>query len=205
MEGSGMIGMALKQRRWIVPIMLAWIIGFSASARASDKKDKDPDKKTDYAAMNQDILRFEAAINEVINSTFNSGLFPVAQKAKGVYLQGYGLSFAFVINIHRAVLNTPFGQIRARPDSSSEMKKRRIEELKEKLIHVLQTNGESFRQLGRDDRVAIVAFFEDRNFPDEPSADRTIVMSILKRDLDELGNKNDRLNEFRQRMKIVEY
>jgi hypothetical protein len=46
---------------------------------------------------------------------------------------------------------------------------------------------------------------EDRNFPDEPSENKTIVLSVLKRDLDEFGNRSDRLKEFKQRMKIVEY
>jgi hypothetical protein len=31
------------------------------------------------------------------------------------------------------------------------------------------------------------------------------VLTALKRDLDELGHRNDRLREFKQRMKIVEY
>jgi hypothetical protein len=190
---------------WAAPIMLLWLLGLSASAQVSGKKTADADRKIDYASVSGNIVRFEAVINEVINSTFSSSPFAVVHKAKGVYLQGYGVSFDFLINIHRAVVNTPFGQIRARPDSSTEMKRRRIEELKEKLIRVLQANGEIFRELAKDDNVAIIAYFEDRNFPDEPNANRTIVMSVLKKDLDELGNRNDRLNEFKQRMKIVEY
>jgi len=110
-----------------------------------------------------------------------------------------------MINIHTEMINTPFGQVQRRPEISPEMKKKRIEELKEKLIRMLQDNGESFRQLRKEDSVTIVTFIEDRNFPDEPSANRTIVLSAFKRDLDELGRKTDRLKEFRQRMKIVEY
>ena len=140
----------------------------------------------------QDILKFELVINDVINSTFSSSPFAVVQKAKGRLSAGYGISLTLLINIHRAVINTPFGQVRERSDITPELKKRRIEELKEKLIRMLQDNGEIFRQLRKEDTVTIVAFFEDRNFPDEPNANKTIVLSALKKDLDELGHKIDR-------------
>ncbi len=120
-------------------------------------------------------------------------------------MQEYGISFAFLVNIHRAVVSTPFGEIRSRARVTPDLKRQLIEELKEKLIRVLQDNGSTFRQLRKEDHIAIVAFIEDRNFPDEPSTNKTIVMSILKKDLDELGHRDDRLQEFKQRMKIVEY
>jgi hypothetical protein len=129
----------------------------------------------------------------------------LVNKAKGAYLQGYGVSFTFLINIHRAVSRTPFGQVRTKTAVTSDEKMRRIEELKEKLILFLQDSGNSFQQLRKDERVTIVAFVEDRNFPDEPSANKTIIMSTMKKDLDELGHKSDRAREFKQRMKIVEY
>jgi hypothetical protein len=174
-------------------------------AHASGKKTESPDSKINYSSINQDILQFEAVINEVITGTFSSSPFAVVHKAKGAYVQGYGFYFDFLINIHRAVVNTPFGQIRTRADASPALKKQRIEELKAKLIRLIQDNAKNLQQLRKDECVTIVAYFEDRNFPDEPSANRTIVMSALKKDLDELGQRNDRLNEFKQRMKIVEY
>jgi len=59
--------------------------------------------------------------------------------------------------------------------------------------------------VSRDESVSIIAFFEDRNFPDEESQSKTIVLSAKKRDLEELARKEDRLKEFKQRMKTVEY
>jgi hypothetical protein len=196
MEGPDLIKMALKRDGAL--LMLCWFFGFSLAARASDAK-------VNYASAQQEILRFEAAVNEVVSSTFSASPFAVVQKTKGAYLQGYGISFAFLVNIHRAVINTPFGEIRSRGEVTPDLKIRRIEELKEKLIRLLHDNGDTFRQLRKEDHVTIVAFVEDRNFPDEPSANRTIVLSALKKDLDELGHRNDRLQEFKQRIKIVEY
>lgn len=202
MEDPGRIKMALK--RDAATLLLLGVFVFSLGVQASDGRQENPDAKVDYASVQQDILKFEAVVNEAINSTFSASSFAVVQRAKGVYLQGYGVSFTFLVNLHRAVIHTPFGDVN-RGDSTPDLKKRRIEELKEKLIRALQDNSEIFRQLRKEDYVAITAFIEDRNFPDEPSANKTIVLSTLKKDLDELGHKNDRLKEFKQRMKIVEY
>ncbi len=193
-------------KRGVAALIFCWILGFPFAGRTSAGKRENAEARVDYAATRQDIQRFESAVNEVVFSTFSASSFAVVQKAKGAYLEGYGVSFAFLVNIHRAVVNTPFGEvIRSRGEATPELKKRRIEELKEKLIRVLQNNGDIFRQLPGEDWVTIVAYIEDRNFPGEPSENKTIVMSALKKDLDEFGNRSERLKEYKQRIKIVEY
>ena len=166
---------ALIQRiskRNVSTLLLICTLVFPLATLTSYGKQGEADKKVDYASVQEDILRFENVVNAVINRTFSSSPFAVVQKAKGAYLEEYGVCFQFLINIHRAVINTPFGKIR-RP--------------------------------GADMGPAIVAHIEDRNIPDEPNANKTIVLSILKKDLDELGNTGDRLQEFKKRLKIVEY
>ena len=153
--------------------------------------------------LSPDIIRVEAAINDVINN-FSKGTFGVVQRAKGVYLPGYGISFACLINIHLAMVNTPFGVV-ARNEVTPEIKKQRIEELKNEMIRLLLDNGRGFQQLGREESVSITIFIEDRNIPDEPRANKSIVLSVPKKDLDELGQRNDRLKEFKQRVNILEY
>jgi hypothetical protein len=195
--------MALIKR--LITALLLVVISGSPAARAAGPKQEDADSRQDYVSARQDILQFEGIINDVINSSFSTSPFAVVQKAKGAYLQGYGLSFAFLVNIHRAVKRTPFGTIGPKNTMTLELKKQRIEELKEKLIRALQDNGENFRILRKEDYVTIIAYVEDRNLPDEPNSNKTIVLSALKKDLDEYGKRSDRLREFKQRMKIVEY
>ena len=203
MKRSGIIRMTSKRNALAIFVLLA--VGFSFRDYSFSRNQESAEARVDYASARAGILKFEDIVNGVINSSFSSNPFAVVQKAKGVYLQGYGVSYTFLINIHRAVVHTPFGQVRTRYAVSSEEKVRRIEELKDKLIQTLQDGGENFPQLRKDERVVIIAFVEDRNFPGETNANKTIVMSTLKKDLDELGHKNDRLKEFKQRMKIVEY
>lgn len=158
----------------------------------------------DYSRTQQEIARFEMAVNGAVGALFSSSPFAVVQKAKGAYLPDYGVSISFLVNIHRAVINSPFGQLRSRNGVSPETKRQRIEELKEKLIRVLQDNGGTLNELRGKERLTIIVYVEDRNFPDEPRGNRTILLSVLKKDLDELGRKG-RLNELKQRVKIVEY
>jgi hypothetical protein len=202
MKESDQIMMIYK--RSAAALLLLWIVGFSIAAQAIGNQDSS-DSRADYLSTREDILKFENVINEVLNSIFSSSPFAVVQKPKGAYLQGYGINFIFVINIHRAMVNTPFGEVRTRPAVTPEMKIQRIEDLKGKLIQVLQNNSEIFQHIRKEENVSIVAFFEDRNFPGEPNANKTIVLTALKKDLDELGHRNDRIKEFKQRMKIVEY
>jgi hypothetical protein len=186
-----------------VALFSVWLI-FPLAALPLGTQQDAGDAKIDYAATQQDISRFELVINDIISNSFRSDSFAIVQRAKGAYLPGYGISLSFLINIHRAVINTPFGQV-SRAGINPQTKTRIMEDLKEKLIRALQDNGSAFGQLKKEDCVTIVAFFEDRNFPDEPNANKTIVLSVFKKDLDELGHRNDRLKEFKQRMKIVEY
>ncbi len=191
--------------RAFVTFLVAGFLNGPLAAQASRPPQESSEIKVDYAATRREIRNFEAVLTNVINSTFNSSSFALVQEPKGVYLQGYGVTVSFLINIHRAVLRTPFGDIRQGVDVTPELKKRRIADLKDKLIKALLDNGDNLRQLKKDDFVTIVAFIEDRNFPDEPSENKTLVLSVLKKDLDELAHKDDRRAEFIQRMRIVEY
>src|SRR5512136_1123128 len=68
-----------------------------------------PESKVDYSLARREMVAFEAVLDTVITETFNAAPFALSQKTKGAYLQGYGMTFSFVVNIHRALLNTPFG------------------------------------------------------------------------------------------------
>jgi hypothetical protein len=201
MRESNVILKSLK--RSFAAILPLCLLCCSLAAYASEKKTNDGDEAVGYAAARKDILQFEGALNNVIN-TFSKGPFGVVYKAKGSYLQGFGFNFTFLIDIQRAIITTPFGDIK-RHEATQEQKKQRIEELKEMLIRMLQDNGKKIKQLRKkEDCISIVAFIDDKDFG-APSANKTIVLRVLKRDLDELGNRSDRLDEFRKRIKIVEY
>lgn len=187
--------------------VIALVFGLAVAAstgQASPAVQSNPDPRPDYSSARSEIQGFQSLLDTVISTTFNAAPFAMSQKTKGVYLQGYGMTFTFVVNIHRALLNTPFGQAR-RYDVTPEEKRRRIEDLKVRLIQALYEKGDSLRQVPKDESVTVVGFIEDRNFPDEANQNKTFILSVTRKDLEELTHGEDRSREFKQRMKIVEY
>ncbi|MBP1608139.1 MAG: hypothetical protein H6Q04_374 [Acidobacteria bacterium] len=189
-----------SKRRIMLLFMAFWVFTLPLAAQKARVSGE-----TNLVAARIEIEQFGAMLSNVVSASFNSSPFALVQKPKGAYLQGYGVAFQFVVNIHRAVLNTPFGQMRRGNEITPEAKKRLIDDLKEKLIQTLSDNGASLVQLKGEDTVSIVAFIEDQKIPDEPNENKVITISVLKKDLDELAGKADRINEFKQRIKIIEY
>lgn len=158
--------------------------------------------KVDYSQVRPCIQGFEFAISEAINATFTNQL-GIMQKPKGAYLRGYGYEFSFLLDIRRAI-QTPFGLLNNDPDTTPEQRKQRIENFKDKLVRVLLSRGPGMAQLQKNESIAIIAHFEEFN-PAEGTVSKTLILSVLKSDLDAVGNRQDRLDEFKQRVKTVEY
>ncbi len=186
--------------RFILPVLLAFWLG-AAPSRAQGLRSLTGN--VDYAAVSREIRGFEAVVNKALSAAFTGAPFAVYQQTKGVYLQGYGATFCFTINLPRALV-TPFGVVPG-DDTTPEQKRRRIEDLKDRLSRVLLESGANLKQLRKEDTITIVGFFDDRNFPEEPSQNKTVILSVLKKDLDDVVRAEDRWKEFKQRMKSVEY
>jgi len=183
-------------------LLLLCILSFTGAAQVRGGKPSSADENMDIAAVRKDIVRFEEALDEGV-SAYSRNPFSIINKVKGVYLPGYGLNFSFRINLQRAMMTKSSGDA-PRRQVTPEQKKQWIEELKEKIIRLLQDNGSGFQQLRRDDGVTIVAFIDDRSFLD-PGASKTVVLRVFKKDLDELGKKGGNSLELKQRIKIFEY
>ena len=160
--------------------------------------------KVDYNLARREIETMEGVIDSLVSSSF-SNPFAMTQKTKGVYLQGYGITFNFLVNIHLAVVKTPFGVVKTGKEITPDEKKKRIEEVKDKLVRVLIEHGDTLSQLRKEESATIVAFFEDRRFLDDENHNKTLVLRAFKKDLEELAGKEHRWKELKQRMEIIEY
>ncbi len=191
--------------RFAIIMMSAALVCVQAGVQGATGSQGSGEVRLDPAQIRQEIRNFETVLNNTVAATFSSSPFALVQKVKGVYLPGYGMSFTFLINIHTAMVNTPFGTVKRGEVVTPEQKKRRIEELLSKLTAGLQENGGGFRQLRKDESVTIVAFIEDRNFPDEANQNKTVLLSATEHDLEEFAGQTNRFQEFKQRVKTIEY
>jgi hypothetical protein len=191
--------------RFAIIMVSAVLMCAQARAQAATGLQAAGEVRLDPGQIRLEIRNFETVLNNAVTAAFSSSPFALVQKVKGVYLPGYGMSFTFLINIHRAMISTPFGEVKRGDAVTPEQKKRRISELLDKLTQGLQENGASFRQLRKDESVTIVAFIEDRNFPDEANQNKTVLLSATERDLEEFAGQVNRFQEFKQRVKTIEY
>jgi hypothetical protein len=187
-----------KQR--ILLVILA--LGFACLSSAAQDR---AEARIDYPRASHDIPQLEVAINDAISKTF-SNPFGLIHKPKGGYLPGYGYVFSFIVNVKLGMTPTPFGNLRTGPDITAEEKKQRIDALKDGLVRVLFRLGSGLAKQQDGESVAIMAFFEESNpLIPEGQANKTLILSVLKSDLDQLANKQERFNEFKQKVKIIEY
>ena len=184
-------------------LCMAGLLQLAAGTRLAGAQEN-PDPRVNYDSVRREIEGFESAIDGVIRETF-SNPWALVNRPKGVLLPGYGQVFTFLVNIQRAVIKTPFGDYRGGQVVTAAEKKKRIADLEDRLVRVLLDHASALDQVRPTESVAIVALFEDHSFPEEDNQNKTIVLSTIKKDLDEWAQQPDRWREFKQRIKIIEY
>ncbi len=188
-----------SKRVLIGVLIMMWVMCLPLSAQSAK------DGKADIPKAAPEVEKFETAINVAITKSF-SGPFGLVDPPKGGFLPAYGYVFFFRVNINKGMLNTPFGIMRTGPEITPEEKKRRIEELKDGLVRVFFDTGNDLAHLQKNESIAIFAFLEEMNVQSGAGKENhTLVLSVSKGDLTELANKPDRYNQFKQRVKVIEY
>lgn len=160
-------------------------------------------RTVDYQRIKKDIQIFESIVNTKLSQQFPNPL-ALVERAKGFYIKGYGVTFTFLVNINRTHILTPFGRTKVGRPETQEQKKKRVEEIKEMLIKTMSDHAGAIDQLAPDDYICIVAHFEDNNELAEVNKNKTIIMRVRKKGLNDYIVKRD-YQEFKRRTEIIEY
>jgi hypothetical protein len=156
----------------------------------------------DYAQLRTSVQTFEQGLNFTVNGTF--GTLSMIGKPKGAFVPGTGYVFSFLVNMRWGeTVNSPMGSFSRGPAPSPATRKKRIDDMKEGVLRLLIGQGAAMPMLEKDKSIIVIAYIEEH--APEGDMNKTIVMSVLKSDLDELGTRQERQNELKQRVKIVEY
>jgi hypothetical protein len=159
--------------------------------------------KVDYSQVSAPILNFEKLIGDIIRATL-PGEFGVVQRPKGALVPDAGYVFTFLVNMNRGLIHSPMGTF-SDPSSLSPAKKReKIETLRDLLTRLLYSQGNTLTQLKRDKTITIIAFFEDTS-PEEETVSKRLILSVMKGDVDDSIMKQQGINEFKSKVKIIEY
>ncbi len=167
--------------------------------------------RLDFVTLKKDAQVFERIVDERLRQAF-SDPFAIVVRPQAFYLQGYGVVVSFQLNINRGRIRTPFGEIDAptrynRDEDAVDggQRRKQFQRIKEIVIDCLADYSGSIKQLGGHDRVSISAQIEDRNELNPSRRRMVLVVTTTRDDVDLLGMRRIELEEFRQRLHILEY
>ncbi|MFQ5739457.1 MAG: hypothetical protein ACE5JX_10645 [Acidobacteriota bacterium] len=164
-----------------------------------------------FATLKKDTQVFEKIVDERLKQDF-SNPFAITDNPQATYLQGYGVVVSFHLNINRATIRTPWGQIaapRKLGELSTAREARRVASqlgrVRAIMIQCLADFGSSIKQLGGHDRISISARIEDRNELDPLRRRTVVVVTASKDDVDLLRMNRISADKFKERVHILEY
>ena len=157
----------------------------------------------DLALLKKNTQIFETIVGEVLRQNFPSP-FAVTGEPEGAYLAGYGVVLSFHLNVNRSRIRTPFGEIPA-PVQGQRPKDEQLRLLKESMVRCLADYGSTFKQLDESHRISISVHVEDRNELDPVKRTVIMVISASQRDVDLLATKRISLDDFQDKIHLVEY
>jgi hypothetical protein len=152
----------------------------------------------------RDTQVLEQIIQQLLKQNFTHP-FALTAPPRGAYLQGYGVAFCFQLNINRGKIRTPFGETTIPGSAGQRSKAAEIRLVKETMVQCLADYGNSVKQLGPRDRISIQAHIEDRSELDPAKSETVVVLTVSKEDLGLLAVKKLSLDQFRERVHILEY
>lgn len=167
----------------------------------------------DFDSLKRDTQVFEKIVDERLKQDF-SNPFAITGDPQAAYLQGYGVVVQFHLNINRARIRTPFGEIEAPQRNAgrnlagrpvADPKKEQLNRVRQILIECLANYAGAIRQLNAHDRISISAHIEDRNELDPVLRKTVMVVTTTRDDIDLLAMRKINNQDFKTKVQVLEY
>lgn len=158
--------------------------------------------------LNLDVFKrdsriFEGILDEVLKQSFSD--FSIASEPQASYLPGYGAVTTFYLKINRLTIRTPFGSIERPRTASSQTKQEQVRTVKETMMEALANYGGTLKGLKPHEQISISARIEDRNELDPSRNEIVIVLTVTRDDVELYNMKKITLDDFKARVRIIEY
>lgn len=161
-------------------------------------------QKGELSNLKKNSQIFERIIGEILRQNFDNP-FAIAAEPQAAYLPGYGVALSFHLRINRGTIRGFYGEIKNPLAGDARSKAEQLEVVRKAMLQALADYGNTIKELGSKERISICAHVEDRNELD-PSRNRTdIILSAAKSDVDLYAMKKISIEEFSQRVEVVEY
>jgi len=146
---------------------------------------------------------FENIINTALRQAVPHPMF-IAGKARGSYLEGYGMTFTMTINLNRKLILFPKKNNENPARSEEEEIHTFLARIRHKLSTVLGLYGDTLKQLTDDDHISLVVHVLSRSVLTNENYTRVMVMTTTKNTIAEY-RREATAKEFYSKVRYVEY
>ncbi len=156
------------------------------------------------ASIKKESRIFERIIGEVLRQNFDNP-FALAAEPQAAYLPDYGIVVSFHLKINRGTIRAFYGPIINPVTSSPQTTSEQLETVRETTIQALADYGNTIKDLPPGQQISICAHVEDRNELDTTKSRTDIIISVVKEDVDLYTTRKIDYDEFKRRVRLVEY
>lgn len=161
-------------------------------------------RKIDMTQMKKDSELFEDIVNTSIRQVVSNPML-LAEKTRGSYLENYGVVFSLTLNLSRSLIIFPIARKPKAPGTAEKNTAQTIEMLRKSLSEILGQYGNSLKQLSSDSRISIIAHVLNQSEYGGAGADQVLVLTVFKRDVEQLQRARITLDDFKKRIRYLEY
>ena len=156
------------------------------------------------ASIKKESRIFEAIVGKVLKQNFDNP-FALAAEPQAAYLPDYGIVVSFHLKINRGTIRAFYGPIINPVTTSPQTTSEQLETVRRTTMQALADYGSTIKDLPPGQQISICAHVEDRNELDTTKNRTDIIISVVKKDLDLYVTRMIDYDEFKRRVRLVEY
>jgi hypothetical protein len=177
---------------------------FTALALAPPAADNG--RKPDLQQLKRESELFETIVLTALGQAVPNPLF-IAEKPRGTYLDGYGITFNFTLNMNRSLVLFPKpAQQRNQPPAGDEASlARNMATVRKCLTEILGQYGASLKQLPSEAKISIIAHVMKRSVDPNLQTNRIMILTVTRADVEQYQREKISFEDFKKRVGYLEY
>lgn len=162
-------------------------------------------RKPDLQQLKRECELFETIVLTALGQAVPNPLF-IAEKPRGTYLDGYGITFSFTLNLNRSLILFPRpSQQKAQPANDDSSLARNMADVRKCLIEILGQYGATLKQLPVDSKISIIAHVLKRSVDPNLQTNRIMILTITRADVEQYQREKISFEDFKKRVSYLEY
>jgi hypothetical protein len=181
-------------------LLLCMLTGLSM---ASTGPQTETGKSPDLESLKNECELFENIINTSLRQAVAHPLY-ISEKARGTYLETYGLTFNLTVNLLRKSIL--FSAKPSRPEQQPPDDQLTISKIKSCMTNILVQYGDTLNHVPPDSRISIIVHILARtSVIDKENFDRIMVFTVTRQDIQQHLKNELNTPDFIRRIKYLEY